>query len=212
MRFLVIDDHPVIRFGVAYLLRERWPTASIDEAPTIAAAMVALDAFLPNAIILDLSLPDATGLEGARQILERAGSVPVVILSANPEAAYAARLLRMGVLGFVPKGAAASDLIKALESAMEGRTYLTPSIADSLVGLLRGKSPDSLPHESLTEREMRIAQLIAAGKGPAEISGLLGISAKTVGTYRARIFEKTGWHSTAELTKYCLAHDLTDPV
>ena len=120
MRFLIVDDHPIMRLGVKQLIHSHWPDAQIDEASTSAEALRLGQAELPSAIVLDLSLPDATGTEGASRILRAIKNVPVLVLSLNAESAYAARLLQMGVSGYLPKDKATDELVQALQRLLAG--------------------------------------------------------------------------------------------
>ncbi|MDC6167204.1 response regulator [Paucibacter sp. XJ19-41] len=209
MRFLIVDDHPIMRVGVRQLILAEWPQAQIDEAASLAQALSLGQAQRPDAVVLDLSLPDASGTEGASRVLRALKAVPVLILSLNAESAYASRLLQMGVAGYLPKDRAGDDLVNALHRLLQGGRYVTAAMADHLLGLLDGRAPASLPHEQLSTQEHRVMLLIAAGKTPAEIADTMSLSVKTVGTYRARILEKAGWRNNTELTKYCLQHGLT---
>lgn len=209
MRFLIVDDHPIMRVGVRQLILAEWPQAQIDEAASLAQALSLGQAQRPDAVVLDLSLPDASGTEGASRVLRALKAVPVLILSLNAESAYAARLLQLGVAGYLPKDRAGDDLVNALHRLLQGGRYVTAAMADHLLGLLDGRAPASLPHEQLSTQEHRVMLLIAAGKTPAEIADTMSLSVKTVGTYRARILEKAGWKNNNELTKYCLQHGLT---
>ncbi|MCU7373418.1 response regulator transcription factor [Paucibacter sp. O1-1] len=209
MRFLIVDDHPIMRVGVRQLILAEWPQAHIDEAASLAQALSLGQAQRPDAVVLDLSLPDASGTEGASRVLRALKAVPVLILSLNAESAYASRLLQMGVAGYLPKDRAGDDLVNALHRLLQGGRYVTAAMADHLLGLLDGRAPASLPHEQLSTQEHRVMLLIAAGKTPAEIADTMSLSVKTVGTYRARILEKAGWRNNTELTKYCLQHGLT---
>ncbi|WP_349742715.1 response regulator transcription factor [Roseateles cavernae] len=209
MRFLIVDDHPIMRVGVRQLILAEWPQAQIDEAASLAQALSLGQAQRPDAVVLDLSLPDASGTEGVSRVLRTLKAVPVLILSLNAESAYASRLLQMGVAGYLPKDRAGDELVKALHRLLQGGRYVTAAMADHLLGLLDGRAPASLPHEQLSTQEHRVMLLIAAGKTPAEIADTMSLSVKTVGTYRARILEKAGWRNNTELTKYCLQHGLT---
>lgn len=211
MRFLIVDDHPIMRFGVAEMLARQWPEATIVEAETLEAAVGLATREPPDAVVLDLSLPDASGVESAQRMLRVVRDAPVLVLSLNPESAYAARLLQMGVAGYLPKDRAREQLVLAVERLLQGRRYVTPELADQLVGLLEGKSPGALPHEGLSVQEYRVMLLIAAGSTPAAIAQTMHLSVKTVGTYRARILAKGGWAHNIELTKYCLQHGLIPP-
>ena len=210
MRFLIVDDHPIMRLGVKQLIQGHWPSAVLDEASTIAEGLQLGLANKPDALVLDLSLPDASGTEGASRMLRALMGVPVLVLSLNAESAYAARLLQMGVSGYLPKDKATEELVVALQRLLQGGRYVTAAMADHLLGLLSGATPGQLAHEQLSAQEHRVMLLIAAGKTPAEIADTMHLSAKTVGTYRARILEKTGWRNNTELTKYCVQHGLTD--
>ena len=211
MKVLIVDDHPIMRVGVRQLILGAWPDAGIEEATTLAQACQKFEAFQPGFVVLDMGLPDTTGTEGVTRMLQVAGPVPILVLSFNVEAAYAARLLKMGVAGYLPKDRAGDELVTALRRIGEGRRYVTDAAADHLVDLLGGRSSAGEPHEQLSAQELRVMQLIAAGKTPAGIAQLMGLSVKTVGTYRARLLEKTGWKNNTELTKYCVARGLTDP-
>jgi DNA-binding NarL/FixJ family response regulator len=210
VKVLIVDDHPLMRMGVSQLVLQEWPDADIDEAPTIADALVRIAARRPDIITLDLSLPDAQGTEGASRLLRVVPDVPLLVLSLNAEAAYASRLMQMGAAGYLPKDRAPDELRVALRRLLEGGRYVTASMADHLLGLLSGKVPQALPHEQLSAQEHRVMLLIAAGKTPAQIADTMHLSVKTVGSYRARILEKAGWANNTELTKYCVQHGLTE--
>ena len=210
MKALIVDDHPIMRVGVRQLILLEWPDAVVLEAPTLAEGLQLCQSESPEVVVLDLSLPDATGVESATRMLRVGKSVPVLVLSLNAESAYASRLIQMGVAGYLPKDRAGDELVIALKRVLSGGRYVTASMADHLLGLLSGKAATTLPHEQLSAQEMRVMLLIAAGTAPAQIADTMNLSVKTVGTYRARILEKAGWKNNTELTKYCVQHGLTD--
>ena len=175
---------------------------------TIAEALQLGQANKPDALVLDLSLPDASGTEGASRMLRALKGVPVLVLSLNAESAYAARLLQMGVSGYLPKDKATDELVVALQRLLQGGRYVTAAMADHLLGLLSGATPGQLPHEQLSAQEHRVMLLIAAGKTPAEIAETMHLSAKTVGTHRARILEKMNFKSNADITYYAVKNQL----
>ncbi|MFG6414733.1 response regulator [Roseateles sp. DC23W] len=210
MRVLIVDDHPLMRMGIRQLVLQEWPDAQVDEASGIAEALTRAAAARPGLITLDLSLPDAQGTEGASKLLRAVPGVPLLVLSLNAEAAYAARLIQMGASGYLPKDRASDELRVALRRLSEGGRYVTATMADHLLALLSGKAPQALPHEQLSTQEHRVMLLIAAGKTPSQIAETMHLSVKTVGSYRARILEKAGWANNTELTKYCVQHGLTD--
>jgi DNA-binding NarL/FixJ family response regulator len=210
MKVLLVDDHPIMRLGVRQLIERAWGVAEIDEAETIADAIRKFGLRPAELVILDLSLPDTTGTEGVARMLRVVKDVPVLILSQNAESTYAARLLQMGVRGYLPKDRAADELVAAIRRLREGGRYVTAAMADRLLGLLDGKAPDQAVHEQLSAQEFRVMQLIAAGRTPAQIAETMHLSVKTVGSYRARILAKAGWKTNTELTKYCVQHGLTE--
>jgi DNA-binding NarL/FixJ family response regulator len=205
---LVIDDHPIMRIGIRQLIEHEWPDARVDEAETLEQGCRKFTEHIPDVVVLDLVLPDASGTEGVARLLRLVGAVPILVLSFNSESAYAARLLKMGVSGYLPKDRASEELVTALKRIGEGRRYVTPAMADHLVDLLGGRSTNAQPHELLSTQEYRVMMLITDGKTPAQIAEMMNLSVKTVGTYRARILAKTGMKSNVELAKYCMQHGL----
>jgi two-component system invasion response regulator UvrY len=211
MNVLIVDDHPIMRVGVRQLIEQAWPDAAVDEAETIESAVTKFSARPADIVILDLSLPDTTGTEAASRMLRVAKNVPILVLSLNAESAYATRVIQMGASGYLPKDRAGDELVIAVRRLLEGGRYVTAELADRLLGLLDGKSPQALPHELLSVQEYRVMQSIAAGRSPSEIAETMHLSVKTVSSYRARILQKAGWRNNTELTKYCIQHGLTDP-
>lgn len=212
MRFLIVEDHPIMRVGERQLIERTWPDATIDEAGTMVEALALAGTAAPTAIVMDLALPDTSGTEGVSAMLQAAPESPILVLSFNAESAYAARLLQMGVAGYLPKDRAGAELVEALQRLVHGRRYVTASMADHLVDLLGGRARQALPHQTLSEQEYRVMLSIAAGRPPAQTAEAMGLSVKTVGTYRTRLFTKMKIKSNAELAKYCLQHGLTDEV
>lgn len=210
MRCLIVDDHPIMRLGIRQLILGRWPDAEVMDAGTLTDGLARFAEFKPSVIVLDISLPDVTGTEGVARMLRAARDVPILVLSLNAESAYAARVLQMGAVGYLPKDLAAEELVTAVERVISGRRYVTPSMADRLLDMLGGKPLGRLPHEELSAQEYRVMLQLAAGKGANEIADAMHVSAKTVSTYTARILQKTGWKNKVEMTKYCVQHGLTE--
>jgi two-component system, NarL family, invasion response regulator UvrY len=208
MRLLLVDDHPVMRLGLRHLALAEWPQAEVAEAETIADASAELTRAKPDLVVLDLHLPDAQGLEGLARMLRLARGTPILVMSAQAEPSVVAQLMRLGASGFLPKSSAPKELVPALKRLLAGGRHVTPEIAEHLLGVLDGSAPELAPHERLTTQEFRVMQLIAAGQTPAQIALAMHLSVKTVGSYRARILAKTGWSSTAELSRYCALHGL----
>lgn len=209
MRVLVVDDHPIIRLGVIHLIRGAWPEAEIDEAENVAQAKASVAAQRPDLITLDLQMPDTQGAEAVVQMLRATSGVPILVLSHNADPHHAQRILQLGAAGYLSKDRAPDELVKAVERILQGGRYVTPDMAERLLGMLNGSVSTTLPHEKLTAQEYRVMQMIASGSGPSRIADVMHLSVKTVANYRARILEKTGWRNNVELTKYCVEHGLT---
>lgn len=207
MKILLLEDHPIFRFGVRQLIVQRWPDAVIVEAETLVAAIKAVRDNPPDVAIVDLNLPDAEGLESVVQIRRAAPQARVLVLSLNAEGAYATQALQLGVLGYLNKQRASDELLVAIESVLAGRRYITASLADHLANLLTGNKT-GLPHLELSVQEYRVLIQLASGRRLTEIGQTMHLSPKTVTTYRARIMEKLGVSSNAELIRYCIEHQL----
>ncbi|MGY3264731.1 response regulator [Lysobacter sp. HA35] len=211
LRVLIVEDHPVMRFGVMHLIRQEWPDAGIAEATSLAAAVELAASPDWSVVLLDLSLPDSSGLEGLVRLRRLMPATPILILSMHDEAAYAARALQAGASGYLTKEHATTELLAAIARVRSGGRYLSSGFTDRLAGMLTGEKVTALPHELLSAQEHRVMVMIANGKAPSEIAETMHLSVKTVGTYRTRIREKTGLGSTAEMARYCVQHGLLDP-
>lgn len=208
---LIVDDHPLMRLGVRELLQKHWPAAHVGEADSIAAALQALHSADWDVAVVDLSLPDSSGLEGLVKLRRVAPALPLLVLSMHAEAAYASRALQLGAAGYLTKEHATAELIRAIERVRGGGRYISAALAERLADLLTGETPAQLPHEALSPQEYRVMLLIAAGRTASEIAASMHLSVKTVGTYRARIIDKTGLGNTAEIARYCAARGLIEP-
>lgn len=207
-RILLVDDHPIVRAGVAQLIRDRWHDAEVAEAGTLAEALGRLEEGGWNAVVLDLSLPDAQGLEGLARLRRKAPDTRVLVLSMHAEAAYAARALQGGAAGYLTKDRAGTELMTALDRVLSGGRYVTASLAETLAGLLTGQAVDRPAHEALSAQEHRVLLLLAGGRSVGEVAQAMHLSVKTVSTYRSRILDKLHLKNNAELTRYCLAQGL----
>lgn len=207
MRFLIVDDHPILRSGARQHILERWPDACVLEAGSLAQSEAILAEQEVDCLILDLSLDDASGLEGLTRMRRLIPPIPILVLSGHSEEAYAAKSLRLGAAGYLNKKCACGDLILALENVLAGGRYVTPSLAVRLAHLYSGGG-GLLPHETLSDQEMRVLILIGAGQSVGRIAEAMHLSAKTISTYRARILDKMDLGNNTDLTRYCLSHGL----
>lgn len=211
MKLLLVEDHPIFRFGVRQLLLQHWPDAHIDEASTLAEALAAVRQTAYQVALVDLNLPDSEGVEVVAQLHRAMPSLGLLVLSLNAEAAYAQRALQSGASGYLAKDRAGEELIAAVERISRGGRYITTSLAEQFVDLMSGRKP-SAAHDELSTQEYRVMTQLAEGKRVADIALAMHLSPKTVSTYRARILEKLALSSNAELARYCLAQGLIEPV
>ena len=204
MRVLLVDDHPLVRAGARQLILDRWPDAQVLETGTLDA----LDGC--TLAVVDLSLPDASGLEALVKLRRRAPTLPVLVLSMHAEAAYAARAVQLGAAGYLPKDRAGEELVTAVQRLLAGGRYIGADLADRLADLLTGASPTQPAHATLSTQELRVALLLAQGRSVSDISQTMYLSVKTISTYRSRALEKLGLTSNAELMRYCLSQGLIE--
>lgn len=191
-RILLVDDHPVLRKGLARLIDSRDKFIVCGEASTAGEAMALIRKLEPHLVIVDIGLPGASGIDLTKNIRAEFPKLPVLILSMHEEALYATRALRAGAKGYIVKQDAVDNIAVALSEALNGRQYLSPVIAAQL----HHNGPDALSHPPddpvalLTDREFEIFELIGKGREVKEISEALGVSPKTVETHRTNIKEK----------------------
>lgn len=207
LRVLITDDHPVVLRGLKQILADEPGFAEPGEAHTAAEALRKLREGTWDALILDINLPDQSGLEVLREVKERTPKLPVLVMSMHPEDQFAVRILKAGAAGYLTKDAAPDELIKATRKVISGGRYISSSLAERLADVLSGTS-DSSPHEALTDREFEVLRLIAQGKTVSEIADQLCLSVKTVSTYRTRLLEKMGLKTNAELMAYALRRNI----
>lgn len=204
-RVLLVDDHEIVRRGLAALLRAELPGVVLSEASTVAEALelVAKETF--SLVVLDLNLPGRSGFELLEQV---ASTLPVLVLSGYPESGFAARALKQGARGYVTKATAATELVSAVQHVMAGRRYVSRALAEALAEAVVSDDPN--PVSRLSHRELEVLRLIAQGRSLREIALELNLSEKTIGTYRARLGEKLGLKTNVDLTRFALQHQLID--
>lgn len=208
-RFLLVEDHEVMRAGVRHVLASGFQGSSFDEAGTAAEGLARLEAGGADVVVLDLAMPGRGGLDLLEEAKRRWPRLPVVVLSAYPEEEFAVRCLQLGASGYVAKTAAAHELVSACRAAIAGRKYVTPLLAEHLANLMDGTAPRP-QHETLSPRELQVLRLVAAGLSLKEIAAQLSLGEKTISTYRQRIAAKLGLSSNVALTRYALRHGLAE--
>ncbi|MCX7960639.1 MAG: response regulator transcription factor [Burkholderiales bacterium] len=205
IRVLLADDHALVREGLRRLLEASADIRVAGEAASGDEALARVRANDYDVAVLDLSMPGLSGIDLVRRVKLEKPALRVLVLSMHAEQQYAARALRAGASGYLTKEAAPAQLVAAIRKIAAGGVHITEAAAASLVNDLAGDGP---PHTRLSDREFQVLRLLAAGKSPTEIANELHLSVKTVSTHKARVQEKLGVSSTAELVRYALEHKL----
>lgn len=204
---VIADDHVLIREGVKKILRGAPGLRVVAEASDLAGTLAHIAKYGPDLVVLDISLPGHEGLEGLVELRRHYPDQRVVMLSMYGEEQYGLAALKAGAAGYVTKTMAAEELVKAIRHVMEGGTYVGPRLAEELARQACEQAAPSA-HERLTVREREILVLIGAGLQVKQVAAQLGISASSVNTYRARIFQKMELASNAALIRYAVQHGL----
>lgn len=208
-RILIIDDHEVVRDGVKRIFDRDGDPPAFGEAATAGEAVRKAAEQDWEMFILDLSLTGRSGLDVLRDLRHLRPRTPVLVLTMHSEEQYARRAFKAGAAGYVTKDSSRAELARAISTVLGGRKYVSPALAERLVMYLERDTACAL-HDTLSDREFEVMRQIASGKTVGEIAVLLGVSDKTISTYRARILEKMGMKSNAELTRYAFGNRLID--
>jgi two-component system, NarL family, invasion response regulator UvrY len=209
VRVLVVDDHAVVRRGVMDILREGFPHATFNEAENVQQALEFVRRNPCDILILDITMPGKTGLEGLTELRHARAKMQVLVLSMHHEDQYAVRALKAGAAGYVTKNKAPEQLVLAVSRVLAGGKYVSPELGEALAAVVL--SPDhQKPHEALSEREFQVLCRMAQAKTLKEIADELHLSIKTVSTYHVRLLEKMNMTRDAELVRYALENGLVD--
>jgi two-component system invasion response regulator UvrY len=209
MKILVIDDHEVVRRGVKQILEENFLYVEVGEAETSQKAIAAVQREPWDLGIVDISLPDQSGLELLCELHRSAPRLPLMVLSLHTEEQYAVRAFRAGAMAYLTKQTVPEELVRAVKQVLTGRRYVTASLGEFMAGSL-STHPDRPGQDTLSERELEVLVLIAQGRSVKHIAQSLTLSVKTVSTYRARLLDKLQFRTTAELIRYALDHRLVE--
>ncbi|HEX6268957.1 MAG TPA: response regulator transcription factor [Anaerolineales bacterium] len=205
-RLLLVDDHAVVRSGLRMLLENERDVEIIGEVGTASEALEAAPQLKPNVILMDIGLPDMSGIDATREIKKRCPDAAIVALTIHEDEEYFFKMLEAGASGYVPKRAAPEELLTAIRAAATGQVYLYPSLAKLLVRdfLSSGRPSSDQTASDLTDREQEVLTYLAEGANNEEIATALVISRKTVARHRENIMRKLNLHSRAELVRYAI--------
>ncbi len=214
IRLLLVDDHQVVRSGLRMLLGNESDVEIVADAGTAAEALEAVKKFNPTVVLMDIGLPDLSGIDATKLIKQANPEVAVVALTIHEDEEYFFKMLEAGAGGYVPKRAAPEELLTAIRAAAVGEVYLYPSMAKLLVkDFLAQERPNEGSNilDGLTGREQEVLRYLAEGVSNPEIAAALVISAKTVARHRENIMQKLGLHSRAELVRYAIRKGIIKP-
>jgi DNA-binding NarL/FixJ family response regulator len=203
-KILLADDHVVFTDGIVRILKDRFDVVG---AVTDGSAVVdAAEKLHPDVVISDISMPTVSGLEGLRQLKAKQGDVRVIFLTMHADAKLAADAFRLGAKGFVLKQSSGDELVKAIDSVLQGHKYMSAALTDEVLELM--SAPSSAPGPVLTSRQTEVLRQIVNGQRMKEIAASLNLSPRTVETIKYEIMRELNVHSTAELVKYAIEHKL----
>jgi len=206
-KVLIADDHPVVREGVRRILQGAVEMEVVGEVGRSDEVLEAARRLKPDVVILDIGMPGPGFLEVLEALPASCPGAKALILSAQPEEEYAVRALRGGAIGYLTKGYAPADLIEAVRRVAQGRRYVTAALAEQLaLGLV--SEAGKPPHERLSNREFQVLRLLAEGLSLKEIAARLVVNPKTVSSFRARVLQKLGAKTNADLVRYAIGHHL----
>jgi DNA-binding NarL/FixJ family response regulator len=205
-RVLLVDDHPIVRQGLALLIDREADLCVCGEADAAHSAFHAIATLRPDLVVLDISLSGPDGLEVLKEIRMKSGSLPVLILSMHDEAIYAERAMRAGANGYIMKQEATDKVLVAIRRILNGEVYLSERLTNAMLQqYVRGtNAPTSSPLVSLTDRELEIFRLIGEGHGTRQIADVLHLSVKTIESHQAHIKEKLALKNARELVQHAV--------
>lgn len=211
-RMLTVDEHPILRLGIATLIGKQKGMSICGEASNLAEAYQLVTKLSPDLVITDISLRGNSGIELMKELAYRWDSLPVLAYSAHDEQIYAERVLRAGARGYVMKQRPPEVLLQAIRHVLDGKVYLSREISDRLLGKFIGKSSrpdDQSIIDRLSDRELEVLQMIGQGQSTSQIAEQLCLSTKTVETYREHLKQKLNLSTGPELVRYAVEWSIT---
>lgn len=209
IRIAIVDDHAMVRAGLRQFFADQPDFSVVAEAANGREALDVVRRSELDVVLMDISMPDQTGLEALAAIKARAPDLPVLILSGHAESQYAITLMRQGASGYLNKDCDPEDIVRAIRTVAQGRKYISAAVAEQLANSL-GSPEQKARHEQLSERELQVFLRLAKGEVVGAIAENMFLSIKTVSTYRTRVMEKMGLESNSDLTYYALKNGLID--
>lgn len=200
----VVDDHAIVRRGLVELLQSHSDLKVVAEGSSGVQAIEIVRTHEPDVVLLDVSMPDKSGLEVMSHLLARDSSLGIVILSGFPEEHYALSVLRQGAMGYLNKDCDPNEIVTAIRTVAKGKRYINHRIAELLAETIDGTVGSAAPHTLLSDRELQVFLRLAKGESVGDIAETLNLSVKSVSTYRARTMDKLSLSTNSDLTYYAL--------
>lgn len=212
-RIILVDDHPIVRRGIADLINSEADLSVVGDAGTMQEAMSLASTVKPDLMIVDVSLDGNNGIELMKNLSSRWSTLPILAYSMHDEAIYAERALRAGAKGYVMKEAEPDSLLAAIREVLKGKIYLSSAMSDRLLGKLVGvgnaSNVTASPVDKLSDRELEVLQMLGKGLGTSQIADKLCLSVKTIETYREHLKQKLNLASGQELLRYAIEWSLS---
>ncbi|MEJ8840431.1 response regulator transcription factor [Ramlibacter sp. AN1133] len=211
IRIVIADDHAIVREGLKRIVGDAPDLEVVGEAADGTEVMKAVRELEFDILVLDLSMPGRSGMELIKLVKSEKPKLRILVLSMHQETQYAVRAIKSGASGYLTKESAPAQLQQAIRKIAGGGAYISAEVAEQLaLGAMPGG--DSLPHESLSDREFEVFRLLVGGGAVSDIAHQLNLSVKTVSTHKANLMQKLGLSNQTELVRYALKHGLTDPL
>lgn len=207
IKVLVVDDHDLVRMGITRMLDDDANIEVIGEAIDGDSAVIQVRAISPDVVLLDVNMPNINGVEATRRIKQFNPNIKVLAVSSLTAQPYPSMLLKAGVNGYITKGTPLDEMIRAIKKVHAGSRYFSHDVAEQLAETVLGEQKES-PFDALSEREKQVAMMVVNCQSTQQIADQLFVSAKTVNTYRYRIFDKLGIDSDVKLTHLAIRHGL----
>ena len=208
IRIAIVDDHAMVRAGLRQFFSDQIDFQVVAEATTGRQAVDIVRKGGVDVMVMDISMPDQSGVDALAAIKARAPDLPVLILSGFPEAHYATTLLRQGASGYLNKDCDPQEIVAAIRTVHRGRKYITAGVAEQIADTMVSGGSDKLPHELLSDREFQVFLRLAKGETIGHMAVSMSLSVKTVSTYRTRVLEKIKLESNSDLTYYAMKNGL----
>ncbi len=211
IRILLVDDHPVVRKGIRSCLASADNIEVVDEATDGRDALAKVKELMPDVLLMDIDMPQMSGLDATKVVTRDFPQVKVLILSVHTNKQYVLQIIQSGAAGYVLKDAPPADLIRAIESVSGGQAFFSPDISQIVLNQYlteAGEGDDATGSKRLTAREREVLVMIAEGQSNKEMASKLGVGVRTVETHRERVMDKLNIHTVAGLTKYAIANGI----